>query len=111
MSASRPLRAVPPHDHAAAEAEIAGERFVETLRGAPVFVTHQDLDLRYIWAPLGIPGRVDASPDELLGRSDDELLPAEAAVQVSALKRSVLAAGRRRRAQIVIGSAHYDCTL
>jgi PAS domain-containing protein len=30
---------------------------------------------------------------------------------VSALKRSVLAAGRRRRAQIVIGPAHYDCTL
>lgn len=111
MSTSRSLRPVPPHAHATADAEITGERFADTLRRAPVFVTHQDLDLRYVWAPLGIPGRGDASPDELLGRTDDDLLPTDAAVQVSALKRSVLAAGRRHRAQIAVGAAHYDCTL
>jgi PAS domain S-box-containing protein len=112
MSAPRRLDAGRPDVHAAAaEAESTGERYADTLRRAPVFVTHQDLDLRYVWAPLGIPGHGDASSAELLGRSDDELLPAGAAVQVSALKRSVLAAGRRRRAQLVIGAAHYDCTL
>ena len=111
MSAPRPLRSVTPDDDAVAGAEAAGQRFADTLRRAPVFVTHQDLDLRYVWAPLGVPGRGDASPDQLLGRTDEDLLPAGAGAQVSALKRSVLAAGRGRRAQIAIGAAHYDCTL
>jgi PAS domain S-box-containing protein len=111
MAAPRPLRTGRLYVPAAADAESTGERFADTLRRAPVFVTHQDLQLRYVWAPVGIPGRRDASPDELLGRTDDDLLPAEAAEQVSALKRSVLAAGRPRRAQIAIGPAHYDCLL
>ena len=93
----------------------AEERFAATLRSAPVLVTNQDRELRYTWAPMGIPGREAAAQEELLGRTDEALVPGEASARLGAGKRAVLADGERVRLELALGSGpetrHYDITI
>ena len=64
-------------------------RFETALRGGKVYAFSQDRDLRYLWAysPTG-----DAS-DDIVGRTDQEILPASEREAVIALKRRVIETG------------------
>jgi PAS domain S-box-containing protein len=68
----------------------AKRRFEIALRGTPISVFSQDKDLRFTWVhnpPTG------GSPDTLLGKTDAEILPPEAAEKIMAAKRKVMKTG------------------
>jgi two-component sensor histidine kinase/PAS domain-containing protein len=68
----------------------AKQRFEIALRGSPISVFTQDKDFRFTWvhnAPAGL------VPELLLGKTDEEILPAEAAQIIIAAKRKVMEAG------------------
>jgi PAS domain S-box-containing protein len=68
----------------------AKQRFEIALRGTPISVFSQDKDLRFTWVhnpPTGV------SPDMLLGKTDAEILPPEAAAKIMAAKRKVMKTG------------------
>ena len=72
------------------ELEEAKQRFEIALRGSPISVFSQDRDMRFIWAhnaPAGL------SPEFLKGKTDAEVLPAEAAAVIMAAKRKVMETG------------------
>jgi PAS domain S-box-containing protein len=66
------------------------ERLEIALRGAKVNVFVQDRDLRYIW--MLAPAISDGGAD-MLGRTDEELMPPSERTDVIELKRSVLQTG------------------
>ncbi|MCC7347349.1 MAG: PAS domain-containing protein [Variibacter sp.] len=72
------------------ELALVKARFETALRGAKVRIFVQDRDLRYIWAytPEG-----DTAATELIGRSDEDILPEDEREAVIDLKRSVLQSG------------------
>jgi two-component sensor histidine kinase len=68
----------------------AKQRFEIALRGSPISVFTQDKDLRFTWvhnAPAGL------GPELLLGKTEEEVLPAEAAQIIMAAKRKVMETG------------------
>ncbi len=70
-----------------AEAE---RRFEIALRGSPITVFSQDPDMRFVWVhnpPTGV------DPRSLLGKTDVEVMPPEAAGPILAAKREALATG------------------
>jgi len=72
-------------------------RYETALRGSHVTVYTQDRDLRYTSISNGMLGR---SVDDILGRTDEELLPPDDGASIIALKREVLASGQPKRAEI-----------
>ena len=68
----------------------AKRRFEIALRGSPIFVFSQDRDMRFTWAHNTPPG---LSPEALMGKTDAEVLPAEAAEPIMAAKRKVMETG------------------
>jgi len=66
------------------------------LRGSHVTVCTQDLNLRYTSVSNPMFGN---SAEDILGRTDDEILPPETAVTVTALKREVLENGQPKRTE------------
>ena len=88
------------------------ERLRLALEASPIVVYKQDHDLRYTWLY-----NLDRAvwPDEVAGRTDDDLLPpAEAAVSV-ALKRRAMTSGSRVREEVrataPTGERVYDLTI
>jgi PAS domain S-box-containing protein len=79
------------------------------LRGSHVSIYTQDPDLRYVSASDPTCGR---SHENIIGRSDEELLPAESGADLVALKREVLATGQPKRGEFVFaegpGTRCYD---
>jgi len=74
------------------------ERLQMALALAPVMVFTQDLELRYTWAQssiLGVPGA-----EEIVGKTDADLLPADEAESLRVLKRRVLEDGERIQSEI-----------
>jgi PAS domain S-box-containing protein len=68
----------------------AKQRFEIALRGSPISVFSQDKDMRFTWvhnAPAGL------SPEGLKGKTDAEILPAEAAEKIMAAKRKAMETG------------------
>jgi two-component sensor histidine kinase len=68
----------------------AKQRFEIALRGSPISVFSQDKDMRYSWAhnaPTGL------SPEFLKGKTDEEVLPPEAARVIMAAKRKAMETG------------------
>jgi PAS domain S-box-containing protein len=68
----------------------AKQRFEIALRGSPISVFSQDKDMRFTWvhnAPAGL------SPEQLIGKTDAEMLPAEAAATIMAAKRKAMETG------------------
>ncbi len=68
----------------------AKQRFEIALRGSPISVFSQDKDMRFTWvhnAPAGL------SPELLKGKTDAEVLPAEAAETIMAAKRKAMETG------------------
>ncbi len=73
------------------ELALAKQRFEIALRGSPISVFSQDKDLRFTWVhnpPTGL------SPEMLIGKRDDEVLPGEAAEKILAAKRKAMETGK-----------------
>ena len=62
------------------------ERFRLALRNAPVSVSAQDRDLRYVWAY----NQRSATPEQIIGKRDGDLFTAAEAERLMAIKRHVL---------------------
>jgi len=72
------------------ELDQAKQRFEIALRGSPISVFSQDKDMRYTWAhnaPAGL------TPELLMGKTDEEVLPPEAARVITAAKRKAMETG------------------
>ncbi len=77
-------------------------RYEVALRGSQVTVYTQDRELRYTSISNPMLGR---PIEDILGRTDDEILPAEAGATIVALKREALATGQPKRAEVGIEDA------
>ncbi|MCH7811617.1 MAG: PAS domain S-box protein, partial [Chloroflexi bacterium] len=73
------------------------ERFRVSLMNSPVAVFNQDSDLRYTWIHNPVPG---FTVEGILGKTDADLLPAEEASRLTAIKRQVLHSGVGTREEI-----------
>ncbi|MGA7972794.1 MAG: HWE histidine kinase domain-containing protein, partial [Pseudolabrys sp.] len=78
-------------------------RYETALRGSHVTVFTHDLDLRYtsITNPI-----LDRSIEDILGRTDRDILPADVYARVVALKRAALTAGESKTTEIAIDNGH-----
>jgi PAS domain S-box-containing protein len=83
-------------------------RFQMALALAPVMVFTQDTALRYTWAHTSIPAGPDA--DAIIGKTDADLLPADEAATLTAMKRRVLERGERVHDEIslTVGPTRFD---
>jgi len=91
-------------EKALAESE---EKFRITLKNSPIVVWNQDKDLRYTWIYNPNPG---FKPEETIGKTDKELLPADDAEKLMQLKRKVLKSGigtREETKTTIQGNDHY----
>jgi PAS domain S-box-containing protein len=77
-------------------------RYETALRGSQVTVYTQDRDLRYTSISNPMLGR---SIQDILGHTDEEILPAEAGATMIALKREALGSGQPKRAEVAIEDA------
>jgi len=77
-------------------------RYETALRGSQVTVYTQDRDLRYTSSSDALQG---CSIDDILGRTDDQIFPADTAPVIIALKREALTSGQPSRAEIMVGEA------
>ena len=74
-----------------AELGLVTARFETALHGSNVTVYTQDRDLRYAWISGPIFGH---AIDQIIGRDDEELLPADGRGPIIALKRQALETGK-----------------
>jgi PAS domain S-box-containing protein len=74
-------------------------RYDTALRGSHVIVFTQDRNLRYTSISNAMLGR---SAADVLGRTDEEVLPAEGGAAVIAFKREALANGQAKRAEFAL---------
>lgn|SRR5512139_333541 len=74
-------------------------RYETALRGSKVTVYTQDRDLRYTSISNSMLGR---SVEDILGRTDAEILPRDGAAAMTAVKREVLNSGETKRAEIAL---------
>ncbi|MEJ2378912.1 MAG: HWE histidine kinase domain-containing protein [Pseudolabrys sp.] len=74
-------------------------RYETALRGSHVIVFTQDCDLRYTSISKSMLGR---AVDDILGRTDEEILPADSAADIVALKREALASGEAKNAEFAL---------
>jgi two-component sensor histidine kinase len=74
-------------------------RYETALRGSHVTVFTQDLDLRYTSVTNPI---LDRSIEDILGRTDREILPADVCARVVALKQEALADGLSKVTELAI---------
>jgi PAS domain S-box-containing protein len=74
-------------------------RYETALRGSQVIVYTQDRGLRYTSISNGMLGR---SVEDILGCTDTEILPPEAAERITAVKKEALASNQSKRAEIAI---------
>jgi PAS domain S-box-containing protein len=68
----------------------AKQRFEIALRGSPISVFSQDKDMRFTWAhnlPTGL------KPEHVIGKTDAEIFPREAAETIMAAKRAAMETG------------------
>jgi PAS domain S-box-containing protein len=72
-------------------------RYETALRGSKVTVYTQDSDLRYTSLSNSMHGR---SVEDILGRTDVEVLPSDGAAAMIAVKREVLDTGEAKRVEI-----------
>jgi two-component sensor histidine kinase len=78
-------------------------RYETALRGSHVTVFTHDLDLRYtsITNPI-----LDRSIEDIIGRTDRDILPADVCARVVALKREALAEGESKSTELAIDNGH-----
>ena len=78
-------------------------RYETALRGSNVTVFTQDRDLRYTSVSNPILGR---TIEDILGRTDQEILPSDVGARVVALKQEALTGGEPQGAEISIEGVH-----
>jgi len=97
---------------AEAALEANAQRLRVALGSMDVAVFQQDLALRYTW--MGQPQR-GYTPEAVLGHTDGELLPQDAARRITEIKRRVLATGQRARETVRVteegATSVYDLTV
>jgi len=79
--------------------DIQAERFRVALAASSVLVFNQDCNLRYTW--IGNPA-LGATSEELVGRTDAEIMGEKAARPLTALKRRVLDTGVGAREELLV---------
>ncbi len=75
----------------------AKQRFEIALRGSPISVFSQDADLRFTWAhnlPTGL------KPEYLIGKTDADIFPPEAAAKITAAKQEAMKTGKSQELEI-----------
>lgn len=77
-------------------------RYETALRGSQVTVYSQDRDLRYTSISNPMLGR---SIEDILGRTDAEIMSPDGGAAIVAVKREVLASGEARRAEVPLENA------
>ena len=95
-------------ERARAEEELrqTNERFELALKGSPVAVYCQDLELRYTWIYNPASGR---APSEMIGKLDTDIFERpEDAAATEAIKREVIRTGAPRRQEVLIHSKEGD---
>ena len=75
-------------------------RYETALRGSQVIVYTQDRDLRYTSISNPMLGR---SIEDILGRTDEEIVPPDSGKAMMELKRESLATGQAKRAEVLLG--------
>ena len=73
------------------------ERFRVSLMNSPIVVFSQDSELRYTWIHNPVPG---FSVEDILRKTDEDLLPPEEASRLTAIKQRVLDSGVGTREEI-----------
>jgi PAS domain S-box-containing protein len=81
--------------------ELVTARFKIALRGSKVYVSSQDRDLRYIAISEPMLGM---EVDDIVGRTDAEILPPEVRNEIVALKRRAIDSGRPSDGEIRFGT-------
>jgi len=88
------------------------EKFRITLKNSPIVVWNQDKGLCYTWIYNPNPG---FKPEEIIGRTDKDLLPADDAEKMMHLKRKVLESGigvrEETKTTIQGNDYYYDLTV
>ncbi len=91
------------------ELERANQRFELALANSGITMFQQDAELRYVWMH-NPPERMTV--DDVIGKTDAEILPADAAEAVIGLKREAMEAGERREREMLVafpqGGHWYD---
>ncbi|MEH2424606.1 MAG: response regulator [Nostoc sp.] len=88
------------------------ERFRVALKNSPIFVYNQDRELRYTWVYNPSYG---LTVEEILGKQDLDIIPAEDAQRLITIKRGVLTTGIGTREEVSITikdtTRYYDLTV
>ena len=79
---------------ATAELSEDEQRFRMALENSPVAMFEQDLDLRYTWI---YNPRLGSSVNEVIGKSDFDIMDPASGARLSALKRGVIETGQAIR--------------
>ncbi len=77
-------------------------RYEAALRGSKVTLYTQDRDLRYTSLSNSMLGR---PVEDILGRTDAEILPSDRAAAVVAMKREVIESGEAKRVEVPVEDA------
>jgi PAS domain S-box-containing protein len=72
-------------------------RFNAALRTAPIVITSQDKDLRYLWMRNSLLG---LAPDSFIGKTDAEVMPEPARSRMIAMKKEAIRSGEARNFEI-----------
>ena len=107
VGASAIARDISKHKQAEAALRLSEERFRVALKGAPVIVFTQDLQLRYTW--INSPALAWDRQD-YVGKTDAEILGDQEAARLTAIKQEVLRAGVGSRTEVSVafeGMMHY----
>lgn len=93
------------HDRKMAEAALrqSEERFRVALRSAPILVSTTDEKLRYSWVHNG---RVLFGDQEIIGKTDFDLLETRAAKKIMEMKRKVLLSGAPVRENVTVAKSN-----
>ena len=88
------------------------ERFRVALKDSPIIVCHQDRDLRYTWVHNP---RLTWAEQEIVGKTDAEIVGGETALRLTGIKKGVLESGVGTRVEIPVSHGakqHYlDLTI
>ena len=103
-------------EHAREVALLESEaRFQAALRSGSIIVFNQDRTLRYTWVPRVAAELGFQSPEQVLGRTDEQLFAPAIAAELTAAKRGVIERGDGTRVAVALptdaGALFYDVTI
>jgi PAS domain S-box-containing protein len=107
VGASAVARDITKHKQAEAALRLSEERFRVALKGAPVVVLTQDLQLRYTWINSPV---LAWERQAYIGRTDAEIVGGEEGARLTAIKQEVLRTGVGSRTEVNVafeGAIHY----